>query len=179
MSGQGVQAALGPLRAVGRGLRHLAVGLLALVILFEEWGWEPLRRGLLWLGRIPVMRRIEAAAARLPPGPALVLLLLPTLGLLPVKLLALWLIARGAALAGLVVILAAKVIGTAVLAWLFTLTQPALMRMPWFAAGYRRWHAWKEGLLAWVRASWAWRTGRAVKAAVKRSLRRWVRWLRV
>jgi hypothetical protein len=34
---------LDPLRAVGRRLRHLAVGLVALVILFEEWGWEPLR----------------------------------------------------------------------------------------------------------------------------------------
>ena len=172
MRSPGVQAALDLLRAVGRGLRHLAVGLLALLILFEEWGWEPLRRALTWLGRIPVMRRIEAVVARLSPPAALAVLLLPTLGLVPVKLLALWLIAQGAALAGLVVIVVAKVIGTAVLAWLFSLTQPALMRMPWFAAGYRRWYGWKEALLAWVRASWAWRTGRAVKLRV----RRWVRW---
>ena len=176
MRTQGVQAALDPLRAVGRGLRHLAVGLLALLILFEEWGWEPLRRALTWLGRIPVMRRIEAVVARLSPPAALAVLLLPTLGLLPVKLLALWLIAHGAALTGLAVVVAAKLIGTAVLAWLFSLTQPALLRMPWFAAGYRRWYAWKEALLERVRASWAWRTGRAVKAAVKRRLRRWVRW---
>jgi len=174
--GPGVQAALDLLRAVGRGLRHLAVGLLALLILFEEWGWEPLRRALTWLGRIPVMRRIEAVVARLSPPAALAVLLLPTLGLLPVKLLALWLIAHGAALTGLAVVVAAKLIGTAVLAWLFSLTQPALLRMPWFAAGYRRWYAWKEALLERVRASWAWRTGRAVKAAVKRRLRRWVRW---
>jgi hypothetical protein len=162
-----------PLRAAGRGLRHLAVGLLALLILFEEWGWEPLQRALIRLGRLPAMRRIEARIARLSPGPALAALLLPTLGLLPVKLLALWLIARGAALAGLLVIVVAKLVGTAVLAWVFALTQPALMRMPWFAAGYRRWYAWKESLLAWVRASWAWRTGRALK----RRLRYWVgRW---
>jgi hypothetical protein len=163
------------LRAAVRGLGHLAVGLLALLILFEEWGWEPLHRALTWLGRLPAMRRIEAAITRLPPGSALVVLLLPTLGLLPVKLLALWLIARGAALAGLMAIVVAKLVGTAVLAWVFALTQPALMRMPWFAAGYRRWYAWKESLLAWVRASWAWRTGRALK----RRLRHWVtRWQR-
>ena len=76
------------------------------------------------------MRRIEAAIARLPPPAALAVLLLPTLGLLPVKLLALWLIATGEALAGLAVVVAAKLVGTAVLAWLFALTQPALMRMP-------------------------------------------------
>ena len=103
--------------------------LLALLILFEEWGWEPLRRALIRLGRLAVMRRIEAAVARLSPPAALAVLLLPTLGLLPVKLLALWLIARGAALAGLVVIVVAKLLGTAVLAWLFTRTQPALRIM--------------------------------------------------
>ena len=163
------------LRAATRGLGHLAVGLLALLILFEEWGWEPLRRALTWLGRLPAMRQLEAAITRLPPRAALLLLLLPTLGLVPVKLIALWLIARGEPLAGLAVIVTAKLLGTAVLAWLFALTQPALMRMPWFAAGYRRWTAWKEALLARVRASWAWRTGRAVK----RLLRRWVsRWQR-
>ena len=172
MRSPGSQAALNLLCAVGRGLRHLAVGLLALLILFEEWGWEPLHRVLTWLGRLSTMRRVEAAITRLPPRAALAVLLLPTLGLVPVKLLALWLITQGAALTGLAVIVVAKVIGTAVLAWLFALTQPALMRMPWFAAGYRRWYAWKEALLAWVRASWAWRTGRAVKLRV----RRWVRW---
>ncbi|WP_295445673.1 hypothetical protein [uncultured Thiodictyon sp.] len=164
------------LRAAVRGLGHLAVGLLALLILFEEWGWEPLHRALLRLGRLPVVCRIEAAITRLPPPAALVLLLLPTLGLLPVKLAALWLIARGQPLTGLAVVLVAKLIGTAVLAWLFALTQPALMRMPWFGAAYGRWYGWKEALLAWVRESWAWRTGRVVK----RLLRRWVaRWQRV
>ena len=173
-SGTGTMA-VSLLRAARRGLGHLAVGLLALVILFEEWGWEPLRRAVTWLGRLPLMGRLESAIARLPPPAALVVLLLPTLGLLPAKLAALWLIARGAALTGLAVVMVAKLVGTAVLAWLFGLTQPALMRMPWFAAAYRRWYAWKESLLTRVRASWAWRTGRAVK----RWLRRWVaRWRR-
>jgi hypothetical protein len=163
------------LRTAVRGLGHLAVGLLALLILFEEWGWEPLHRALIWLGRLEVMRRLEDAITRLPPGAALAVLLLPILGLLPVKLLALWLIAHGGALAGLAVIVVAKVVGTALLAWLFALTQPALMRMPWFAAGYGRWYAWKESLLAWVRASWAWRTGRAVKRWLRRGIVRWQR----
>ncbi len=163
------------LRAVGRGLGHLAVGLLALLILFEEWGWEPLQRALTWLNRLPVMRQIEAAIVRLPPPAALAVLLLPTLGLLPVKLAALWLLAHGAALAGLAVVVVAKLVGTAMLAWVFTLTQPALMRMPWFAAGYQRWYAWKESLLAWVRASWAWRTGRAVKGRLRRWVGQWQR----
>ena len=86
------------LRLLRTGLRHLGMALLALLILFEEWGWVPLQRLMARLGRLPVLRRLEAAVARLPPRAALAVFLLPTLLLLPVKLLALWLIGQGKAL---------------------------------------------------------------------------------
>jgi hypothetical protein len=70
----------------------------------------------------------------------------------------LWLVGSGHALAGLVLIVGAKVAGTALLARLFALTKPALMRLPWFARGYERWREWKLALLARVRATAAWRT---------------------
>ena len=113
--------------------------LLALVILFEEWGWEPLQRALAWVGRLPVLRWLEQRVQSLPPYGALALFLLPTLALLPVKLLALWLIGQGKVISGTLVILAAKLVGTAIVARLFTLTRPALMRLAWFAQVYTRW----------------------------------------
>jgi hypothetical protein len=84
-----------------------------------------------------------------------------------VKLLALWLIGQGKVFAGTLVILSAKVVGTAIVARLFTLTQPALMRMGWFTKLYGRWTVWKTGLLTQVRASWAWRFARIVKHRMK------------
>jgi len=158
-----------------RGLRNAATALLALLILFEEWGWEPLQRLVARIARLPLLRRVEAAIVRLPPRAALAVFLLPTLALLPVKLLALGLIAHGKRMLGVAVIVAAKLVGTAVVARLFTLTQPALLRMPWFAVIYQRWTNWKERLLQRVRASWAWRSGRAVKRLVRQ---RWARWQR-
>ena len=104
--------------------------IVALVILFEEWGWEPLQRLLARLGRLPLLRQIEGLITRLPPKAALAVFLLPTLLLLPIKLLALWFIGNGHRLLGLLVIVAAKLVGTAVVARLFTLTRPALMTMP-------------------------------------------------
>ena len=163
------------LRAALRGLRNAVTALLALLILFEEWGWEPLQRLLARIARWPWLRQVEAAIVRLPPRAALALFLLPTLALLPVKLLALGLIARGEHWLGLAVIIVAKLAGTAIVARLFTLTQPALLRMPWFASIYLRWTTWKEGLLQRVRASWAWRSGRAFKRLVRL---RWARWQR-
>jgi len=156
------------LRLLRSGLRHAGLALLALLILFEEWGWEPLQRLMARIGRLPLLRRLETLIARLPPRAALAVLLLPTLLLLPVKLLALWLIGQGKAVLGGVVIVLAKLVGTALVARLFNLTQPALMTMPWFASLYGRWSAWKHALLARVRASWAWRAGRVFKRRVRR-----------
>ena len=129
--------------------------LLALLILFEEWGWEPLSRGMAWIGKLPVFRQLERAIKALPPYAALGILLLPTLALLPVKLLALWLISIGRTGIGLLVILLAKLVGTAIVARL-----------------YARWTAWKTGLLDWVHASPVWRAAQAWKRAIKSALRR-------
>ena len=163
------------LRGAGRLLRAVFTGLLALLILFEEWGWDPLQRWLARLGRLPLLRQIEGRITRLPPHAALAVFLLPTLLLLPIKLAALALIARGQPILGALVIVAAKLVGTAIVARLFTLTRPALMQLNWFARVYLRWVGWKAALLLQVRASWAWRTTRAVKRWMRR---RWSRWQR-
>ncbi len=153
-------------------LRWLVRLVLALLILFEEWGWEPLRRAFALFARLPVIRQIEALLKRLPPRWAFVVLLLPSLLILPIKLAAVWLVAQGRVVLGVGVVIAAKVGGTALLAWLFQLIQPALMQLPWFARLHARWTAWKTELLAWVRSSAVWRSARALKAGVRRWWRR-------
>lgn len=155
--------------------RWLIRVVLAIIILFEEWGWEPLQRAMGAIGRLPVLRQLEAVVRRLPPYVALVVFLLPGLLLLPIKLLALWLIGIGRPGLGLAVIVLAKVVGTAVVARIFALTQPALMSLPWFARLYDRWTVWKEGLLVWVRASAVWRSARAIKLRIRRLMRRGAR----
>jgi hypothetical protein len=163
---------------VWRLLRGVFRWVVALLLLFEEWGWEPLARGLAQLGRLPVFAWLERVIRRLPPYAALAVFLLPTLMLLPVKLLALWLIGKGKAGLGLLVIVAAKLVGTAVVARLFMLTRESLMRLAWFARWHDRWVAWKDALLAQVRASAAWRSARRLKAGLKRLMRRSMRGLR-
>jgi hypothetical protein len=160
------------LKALFASLRWLLRVVLAILILFEEWGWEPLRRVFALFARLPVIRQFEALLKRLPPRAAFVVLVLPSLLILPIKLAAVWLVAKGHALLGVAVIIAAKLFGTALLAWLFQLIQPALMQLPWFARFYARWTAWKADLLAWIRASGVWRTARAIKLRVKRVFRR-------
>jgi hypothetical protein len=160
------------LKRVLQGLFNATLApLLALVLIFEEWGWEPLSRLIGRLARLPLWARMEALIAALPPYAALVLYLVPILLLLPIKLLALYLIQAGHVALGLSVVMLAKVMGTAVAARLFTLAQPALMRLPWFARFYGHWKPWKDALMARIKASTPWHTVQAMA----RGLRQWVR----
>lgn len=162
---------------IGRLLTTLGIWLIAAVLLFEEWGWEYLAAILAWFGRLPGLRWIEGRIRTLPPYAALGLFAVPMLALLPLKLLALYWLGHGHTLLGLGVIVGAKVGGTALTARLFMLTQPTLMRLAWFARSYHRWMAFKERVLARVKASPAWhqwlRFKQATKAAFECLRRLW------
>ena len=154
-----------------KALRTLvAIGLVPL-LLFEEWGWAPLAALAAQLARLPFWAALERRVVKLPPWAALLIFFVPVVLLLPVKLLALSLFGRGHFASGLVLLIGAKLVGTAVVARLFQLTQPALMKIPFFARWYGRWKLWKDRLLATVRESDVWRSVRA-------GVRRWWRTLR-
>ena len=159
------------LRTLGHGVRLALQSVLALIIVFEEWGWRPLAAGLAQLARLTPIAWLEAQVQRLPPYAALLVFATPSLLLLPLKLLALYLIASGQEVAAAALFVAAKVVGTAIVARLFQLTQPQLMQIGWFARGYGIVMPWKEALTAWVRESWAWRYGRVVKERIRRVTR--------
>ena len=71
-------------------LRTLGIWAIALLLLFEEWGWEHLAALLAWIGRLPGLRWVEGRIRGLPPYRALMLFAVPVLALLPLKLLALY-----------------------------------------------------------------------------------------
>jgi hypothetical protein len=104
---------------------------------------------------------------RLSPKAALLVFGLPVLTLLPVKLLALYLFGKGQTALGLVLLLGAKIGGTAIMARLFQLTQPALMQLRWFAWFYPRWKAWKDAVLAEVKKTSVWRSAQAARQSVQ------------
>jgi hypothetical protein len=144
-------------------VRRLFEVALAIILIFEEWGWKPLARAMAWLGEFRLVARAEKIVAGLPPYGALAAFLGPSLVLFPLKLLALYLITTGHAIMAALLFIGAKLIGTAVLARLYMLTSPKLMQIPWFARAHDSLMPWKDALFAKIRASWAWRYGRIVK----------------
>jgi hypothetical protein len=151
--------------------------LAALVVLFEEWGWKPLSEALARLAKFAPIAALERWIASLRPYPSLLVFALPTTVLLPLKFVAMWLLAAGQYWAATGLFIGAKIASTALIARIFMLTKPALMQIGWFARAYNWFMPWKEAFFTAIRASWPWRYGRMVKNAIRLEIKQaWVRW---
>jgi len=156
---------------------HALQILAALIVLFEEWGWKPLSQLLAWLARFAPIAALERWIAGLPPYGALMVFALPATFLLPLKFIAMWLLASGKWWTATALFAGAKVASTAIIARIFILTKPALMRIGWFARAYDWFVPWKDALFAQIRASWIWRYGRMIKTRVRLEVKQaWMRW---
>ncbi|MET0875749.1 MAG: hypothetical protein ABWY14_01310, partial [Tardiphaga sp.] len=144
-----------------RLLRPLWI-LLALVFLFEAWLWERLKpvvaRFVAWIPWDAFKARIAAGIERLPPLATLLVFLVPVVLLFPIKLIGLWLLARGLWLGAMATLGLAKVVSMGVTAFIFEVTKPKLLQMAWFAWAY-------EKVLAGL--AWAHRNVDPIKARLK------------
>jgi hypothetical protein len=130
----------------------------AIVFLIEEAIWDWTARLMARLGAMRMVHAIETRIAALPPRWALFTFLLPSLILIPAKLIGLHAIAAGHWLIGSTVFILAKLLGMALFSRIFNLTRPALMQLGWFARLYEkvmhyrnRIHAYLDGWAAYQR----------------------------
>lgn len=120
---------------------------LAIVFLVESWLWETtgalISRLLALLPIDEVKQKITIFIRRLSPYQTLGLFIIPALVLLPMKFLALWLLAKGFVFSGLFTILGAKLVGLGVTSFLFALCKPTLLEIRWMYWLYHRCLGWR------------------------------------
>ncbi|MBF0415864.1 MAG: hypothetical protein HQL79_08870 [Magnetococcales bacterium] len=141
----------------------------AVIVLFEELIWDKITDLVAWLARMRWLARLEAWIATLGPYPTLALFAVPILTLLPIKIVALYLIAHGRVGLGILVVVLAKVSGTAISARLFVIAKPKLMTFPTFVRIYHqvvRFKHWAHDMVA------GWPVMQAVRRAVA-ALKQW------
>jgi hypothetical protein len=158
-------------RLLWRLLRGLLLMLAALWFLFEEFGWHPLAAFLGRFARWGPWARLEGRVAALPPRRALFVFMVPVALLLPVKLLAVELIHGGRPVAGLLVILAAKLTGTAIGGRIFLLTRPQLMQIRRFARLMAWWRLTRRSVRRAIEASRSWRVLKVWRARLRAHFR--------
>src|SRR5262245_27309099 len=155
----------------------------AVIILVEDWLWDDLARIAAAIGQLPVLRSIEALIVGLPPYIALTLFAIPSLLLIPVKLVALYFMAHCKSPLGLLTVVGAKVFGTALVARIFTLTCPQLRRIAWFAWLHDRLVAFKAKVYGAIKSTWIYkvvheqhlRLRAAISARLNRGNGFWIR----
>ncbi len=108
----------------------------AIIFLIEEFIWDRTAAFMARLGAMRLVRAVETRISALLPPWALITFLLPSLILIPAKLIGLHAIASGHLLFGSGVFLLAKLLGMALFSRIFNLTRPALMQLVWFARLY-------------------------------------------
>lgn len=146
--------------------------LAAFLLWFWEWLWEPLERFMAMIGRWPVLRLLEAWIAQAPRYVALGCFIIPGAVLLPFKLLGLYFIGHGAAMLGIATFLAAKVVGTALVARIFALTKPQLMEIAWFSRAYGAVVGFKNYIFDTLHRHPAYQRARARLVALRQRLQR-------
>ena len=123
-------------------LRHLLLTpftwLAAIVFLIEEAIWDWTAKLMARLGAVRFIHAIEQRIVALPPRWALFTFLLPSLILVPAKLVGLHAMAAGHWLIGGSIFVLAKFAGMALFSRIFNLTRPALLQLGWFARLYAK-----------------------------------------
>jgi hypothetical protein len=137
---------------------------LALVFLFEAWLWDILQPVVRRIVNIIPWGKIKPAfirmVERLSPQETLVVFAIPFIVLLPVKFLEFWLLAHRQWIAAITVLVAAKLVGLGLTAFIFDATKDKLLQMAWFHRLYE--------FFMWAR-DWA----HEKIEPVKRQLREW------
>jgi hypothetical protein len=162
-----------PLRLLKKLLAAPFVLIAALIILFEDWLWDDLARLAAAIGRLPILRSVEAFVVGLPPYAALAFFGAPSLLLIPVKLTALYFISHGQPGLGLLTAVVAKIAGTALVARIFTLTRPNLMRINWFAWVYERFITFKTRIYGRIKSTALYQAAHKLHLTVRAQVKTW------
>jgi hypothetical protein len=122
-----------------RLLRPLWV-LLAIVFLIEAWLWDRVEPIVAWVvALIPLPRLKKWFADRvehLSPPMTLLVFAVPFVLLAPLNLVEAWLLAHKYFITGTALLVAQKIVGVGIIAFVFDVTREKLLRMDWFRKLY-------------------------------------------
>lgn len=146
---------------------HPAIFAIAVVIVLEECLWDGLKRGMQRLSALPFVAAVEKRLRKLGPWSSLGVLVLPATILFPCKLAAVWALSHHHPMLGLTVLVAAKIAGTSVAAYLFDIVRDSARQLVWFDRCYSKViHAF-ELTKRWLAKQPTYRAARALIATVR------------
>jgi hypothetical protein len=117
-----------------------------LAVAIEDYAIRPAVALLTRIHRIPILQRLHHRLARLPPGVALPLFLIPEITSRAGWFVSAWLLITGAAWQALIVYMLTKIIAGITALWVYQACEPALLRVAWFARIHAAAGRWRQSL---------------------------------
>jgi len=135
-----------------RRLRHILWIITALIFLGLSWLWDHLHPIITFIIRLIPLEGLKEAVRRfmdrLAPYPTLIVFLIPAVVHELMRVAAIWLFHKHLWISGILMYVAADIIGIALVAFLFETCKPKLLSIPWFAKLY----GWFEAAHRWAHA---------------------------
>ena len=154
-------------------MKKLLLSLLAIFLIIEEWLWDLLSafgHSLVhWLN----LESLELWLTRTSPNMALVALSIPVLIVTPINLAALGLLANGLILQGILMEVLAKLLGTLLVARVFSLTKPQLLTFSFLSFIYTNITRWLQWAHQKVTETPVYRWAKQLKTAAKARFAAW------
>lgn len=147
--------------------RSVLLAIAALVVMFEETLIHWMILVMQQFARLPLVARVEKRLQRLGPYAAAFTFLVPFALIEPIKLAAAWLIAVGHARTGIILLVVGELAGTALLARLYQVLHPNLVRLPWFVRAENWVFGTRDWLYARLRAMPGWQAITRTVARIK------------
>jgi hypothetical protein len=150
------------LRLIGRAIATVIVVVWAI---FDEILFPPIRPLIAWLSGLKLFEMIGALIGRTPPYGVLVLLAVPFVLIEPLKIVALYWIATGLLIRGIILLVVSYILSILTLDRIYHAGRGQLMQIGWFARLMRWVVGLRDRVFVWVKSSaaWRWAAARAVE----------------
>ena len=157
-------------RHLKRALELLLMPLAAAIVFIEDVLLHYLGVAMAAFAKWPPVARLEAWLARLPTKAALIAFVAPSALVLPIKLAAVGFALHGKFALATASILIGKMLATALVARLYKILRPTLVKMPWFLAAETWVFKWRDRLYAFVQSLPVWQKAKALVLRVRQWL---------
>jgi hypothetical protein len=117
-------------------IKKALLSIFAIIVIIEEWLWDVLALAGQWISRVLHLETFDVWLSNASPKQALLTFFIPLIIVTPFNILAVFLLAHGAILQGILLEIGVKLFGTLLIARIFRLVKTALLTFGWFAKIY-------------------------------------------
>ena len=152
-------------------MKKMLLSLLAVILIIEEWLWDLLSALGHSLVRLLNLERVERWLSQTSPRTALLAFLLPILIVTPINIAAIWLLLHGLLIEGVLLEVCAKLLGTLLVARVFSLTKTQLLTFRVIAAIYNTISYWLRWAHEKIAETAIYKFSKVIKAQVKATIK--------